>query len=146
MASGWSSACSAAGAHRKPQPRGAISHLWQLPTYQSAPVAVTSSGTWPGACAPSISTRAPAACASRASSATGRTSALAEAMWSSTTARARAAPRRDGGDDRRAVIERQRDLRLDDRGAAALGDVAHRLGDGAIGEIGDEDLVAGAEV
>ncbi|MFM8988687.1 MAG: hypothetical protein ACKOUS_03270, partial [Alphaproteobacteria bacterium] len=34
---------------------GAKSHLWQLPTYQSAPRAGTSSARRPGACAPSTS-------------------------------------------------------------------------------------------
>src|SRR5882757_10653457 len=48
---GCVSACLAGDVHKKPLPFGAISHLWQLPTYQSAPIAGTSSEIMPGACA-----------------------------------------------------------------------------------------------
>ena len=76
-------------AHRKPEPLGAHSHLWQLPAYTSAPSRATSSGSWPGTWAPSTIERTPARRAASQISATGSTSAVGEVMCETTTARVR---------------------------------------------------------
>ncbi len=81
---GCKAACRAGGACRKAQPLGAHSHLWQLPVYQSAPMALMSRSICPGAWAPSISTGTPAAWHVATMRAAGRTMALPEVMWSIT--------------------------------------------------------------
>src|ERR1700722_17957928 len=69
----------------KAQPLGAQSHLWQLPTYQSAPIVLRLRSIWPGAWAPSIRTFTPAWWQAATISAAGISRALAEVMWSRTS-------------------------------------------------------------
>ena len=80
ITSGCVSAWRSGAVQRNALPFGAISHLWQLPVYQSAPIDGTSRESMPGACAPSMSIGTPAARHSAASSLTGKMTAVGEVM------------------------------------------------------------------
>ena len=78
MTGGWRWFRRSGAAHRMALLRGAIAHLWRFPVYQSTPSAGRSSGSAPGAWAPSTSTGTPAAWQRAAIEATGRRRALPE--------------------------------------------------------------------
>ena len=78
MTVGCISAWRSGRAQRKAQPLGAHSHLWPLPTYQSAPKSFSANGIMPGAWAPSTNTGTPLCFNNAISRAMGNTRAVSE--------------------------------------------------------------------
>ena len=139
--------CRSGGVQRMPLLRGTHSHLCRLPTYQSTPSDGMSSASAPGACAPSASTATPRARRRSAIAASGSTSPLSRRHVI------------DDGEPRRSgVIAPLESLdhllrRPHGYGIAAVRTAAPRSRaanvsgalDAAVAEVGDENLVAGAQ-
>ena len=129
-------------AQRIPQPRGACAHLCRLAEYQSTPSALMSSARAPGTCAPSTSTGTPRAWHSSAIAATGKTSAVCAAMWSTTTSFVCGVERADNRVDDLRFAKGILDVRRAQGRARALADGAAASVDRSVRQIRDHHFVA----
>ena len=115
--------------------------------YQAAPSRSRSSGSMPGAWAPSTSVSIPRSASAATIRSIGKTSAVGLVTWLTSASRVRSVTRaEDRVDDRVLRRDRERDPGDDDPGAVALGDVAQDVDRGVVLVVVGQELVAGLEV
>ena len=144
--SGRSPARRSARTWRTPEPLGAHSHLCPLPVQYAAPRAARSTGTIPGACAPSTSVSTPLRSSSRTSAATGITRAVGDVTWLTSARRVRGVTAsRNASTTCDWSRDRERHPDDDDGRAIPLGRRPEGVERGVVLVIAGEELVAGAE-
>ena len=131
---------------RNPAPFGAQTHLWRLPAYHAAPIAVRSSGSIPGAWAPSTNVSMSRSANAATIRATGRTSAVGLVTWLRMAIRVRSVTASSIASTTCVLVpNRERDPGHHDAGARFFGDVPGDVENRVVLVVVGQDLVAQAE-